>query len=128
MDDEGCRTPNRGVGTCIPVKQCKPIVEFIQQANQAKLSTNTIELLQRYQCGFEGNSVKVCCPDDPTPIGKVPPPDVSNHPNIGLLPFSCGLHTFKDRIIGGNRTSLFEYPWMALLNYDTGTEKQSKEM
>ncbi|KAF2897099.1 hypothetical protein ILUMI_09080 [Ignelater luminosus] len=121
VDDEGCRTPNRGVGTCIPIKECKPIVEYIQQAAQAKLSSSSIQLLQRYQCGFEGNSVKVCCPDDPNSIGKIPPPDISKHENLGLLPFTCGLHTFKDRIIGGNKTSLFEYPWMALLNYNTGS-------
>ncbi|KOB69235.1 Hemolymph proteinase 5 [Operophtera brumata] len=47
-------------------------------------------------------------------------PDVTNHPNLGLLPRSCGsLDT--DRIIGGNQTQLYEMPWMVILSYDTDT-------
>ncbi|CAF4868801.1 unnamed protein product [Pieris macdunnoughi] len=47
------------------------------------------------------------------------PLDVRNHPNLQLLPKDCG--TIEgDRIFGGNRTSLFEMPWMVLLSYQTG--------
>ncbi|CAK1550567.1 unnamed protein product [Leptosia nina] len=47
------------------------------------------------------------------------PPNVSNHPNLRLLPENCG-SIENDRIFGGNRTSLFEMPWMVLLSYQSG--------
>ncbi|KAG7297997.1 hypothetical protein JYU34_018756 [Plutella xylostella] len=46
------------------------------------------------------------------------PPDVSGHRNLKLLPEHCG-EIDEDRIIGGNRTHLFEMPWMVLLSYDS---------
>ncbi|XP_022116243.2 CLIP domain-containing serine protease 2 isoform X1 [Pieris rapae] len=47
------------------------------------------------------------------------PLDVRNHPNLQLLPKDCG-SIEGERIFGGNRTSLFEMPWMVLLSYQTG--------
>lgn len=47
-----------------------------------------------------------------------PPPDISNHQNIDLLPKRCG-NGDEDKLIGGNRTGIFEFPWMALLSYRT---------
>ncbi|XP_045502390.1 CLIP domain-containing serine protease 2-like [Colias croceus] len=46
-------------------------------------------------------------------------PDVRNHRNLRLLPRDCG-SIESERIFGGNRTSLFEMPWMVLLSYKTG--------
>ncbi|KAG6464631.1 hypothetical protein O3G_MSEX014634 [Manduca sexta] len=50
--------------------------------------------------------------------------DIQNHPNIGLLPRACGMISDRDRIVGGNRTDLFEMPWMVVLMYQSvrGTE------
>ncbi|KAJ0173667.1 hypothetical protein K1T71_010816 [Dendrolimus kikuchii] len=45
------------------------------------------------------------------------PPDISQHPNLKLLPTKCGAID-DDRIWGGDRTQLFEMPWMVLLSYD----------
>lgn len=48
------------------------------------------------------------------------PPDVSNHPNLRLLDHGlCGPATQR-RIVNGNKTGIFQYPWMALIAYDTG--------
>lgn len=47
------------------------------------------------------------------------PIGVETHPNLGLLPLQCG-NIDSDRIIGGNRTQLFEMPWMVLLSYESG--------
>ncbi|KAH9636615.1 hypothetical protein HF086_003433 [Spodoptera exigua] len=44
---------------------------------------------------------------------------VDGHPNLRLLPLQCG-NIESDRIWGGNRTRLFEMPWMVLLSYDSG--------
>lgn len=47
------------------------------------------------------------------------PPDVSRHQNLGLLPTQCG-SIENDRIFGGNKTRLYEMPWMVLIAYDSG--------
>lgn len=93
-------------------------------------------MLQRYQCGFEGNQPKVCCPNNPPPASTTTttttttrpppvtgtaqnPPDVTRHANIGMINGdSCG-QVITDRIVGGNRTAVMEMPWMALIAYNT---------
>nr|XP_034834063.1 phenoloxidase-activating factor 3-like isoform X1 [Maniola hyperantus] len=45
-------------------------------------------------------------------------PDVRNHRNLDILPIECGAIE-GERIFGGNRTKLFEMPWMVLLSYDS---------
>lgn len=48
-----------------------------------------------------------------------PPPDVSGHPNLELLPDACGDFE-SDRILSGEEPGIFDYPWMALLLYKIG--------
>jgi len=48
------------------------------------------------------------------------PPDVTNHSNLRLLDHvRCGPVT-QVKVVGGNKTGIFQYPWMALIAYDTG--------
>ncbi|KAF2897103.1 hypothetical protein ILUMI_09084, partial [Ignelater luminosus] len=116
-----CTTPSASAGTCIPVKKCQPIIDFIRKSSP--LSPADVKILRSYQCIVD-NPARVCCPDSNfvIPSSKNPnesPPDVTNHRNIGLLPVECG-SVSSDRIVFGNKTSLFEYPWMVLLNYRLG--------
>ncbi|XP_075983210.1 serine protease ea-like isoform X2 [Anticarsia gemmatalis] len=46
------------------------------------------------------------------------PRDIESHPNLRLLPQKCGTIE-RDRIWGGNRTELYEMPWMVLLSYSS---------
>lgn len=46
------------------------------------------------------------------------PPDISRHRNLRLLPKNCGILE-DNRILGGNKTALFEMPWMVLISYDS---------
>lgn len=47
--------------------------------------------------------------------------DLMKHINVRLLPVqNCG-PIWTDKISNGNMTDLFEYPWMALLQYETST-------
>lgn len=117
-DDDGCRTPYRGVGSCTPIKQCKPMVDYLNSS--PALTPKIIQILNEYQCGFEGIDVKVCCPNGPIQTEKArPTPTLVGHRNLNLLPRNCGELPGVNRIIGGNKTALFEFPWMALLTYDT---------
>lgn len=122
IDDEGCRTPYRGIGTCIVIRECQPMIDYLQ-ASEA-ITPAVINILRDYQCGFERSEVKVCCPDGPIVVERPKVTNVPNsleHRNVNLLPTDCGLLPGGNRIINGNRTALFEFPWMALLSYQTPT-------
>lgn len=130
-----CRAEGQ-VGTCISVRDC-PIVSTILQQSRDQ----AIAYLRRNHCGFDGMNPLVCCignanvntrpgggvtnPGNPgsnsglNPQPSVSPPtentqvDPSSNP---LLPSDCG-RDLTQRIVGGERTELGEFPWMALLEY-----------
>lgn len=129
VDDEGCRTPDRGVGDCIVAKFCKPLVDFLMQVPKPVSEEVRLEL-NKYMCGYD-SGIKVCCPSGPIVIKTManvetvdlenppPPPDVSNHRNFKLLPEECGLLPIPDKIRDGKNANLHEFPWMALISYNT---------
>lgn len=121
MDDEGCRTPDRGVGTCLPINSCQPILDVFMESPRP-MPDRLVEYLRSFQCGVFNGQAKVCCPDGPIVNALVSGyPDVSGHRNLGLLPRDvCGQDIDEDKIIGGNKTGVFEFPWMALISYRTG--------
>lgn len=125
-----CVTPQGTDGTCVNIKRCKPLFEILKHSNQ--WSQELSHTLKELHCGFEGMDPKVCCEneqsnqlplqDQPRNEQAVPrPPDVTNHPSLGLLDHDlCGPIT-EAKIMGGTKTTLFEFPWMALIAYDTGS-------
>ncbi|XP_011873132.1 PREDICTED: venom protease-like [Vollenhovia emeryi] len=106
---------------CINIRNCPAILAIL--TGPKPLSASTVETLRISQCGFDGNDPKVCCNlETSTPMmrrdaSNQGPPDVTNHPNLRLLDHvACGpLATQK--IVGGNKTRVFQYPWMALISY-----------
>ncbi|XP_072930085.1 venom protease-like [Epargyreus clarus] len=64
-----------------------------------------------------------------TPVTTVKPitpiPANKDHPNLRLLPDSCG-DIYESRITSGILANMYEYPWMALIGYytDYGTQFQ----
>ena len=54
------------------------------------------------------------------PAADVPedPVDVSTSPRLRLLPSVCG-PLVESKIIGGQEVAVEQYPWMALLGYET---------
>ncbi|XP_018563884.1 serine protease 7-like isoform X1 [Anoplophora glabripennis] len=104
-----CETPNNDTGICLEIRMC-PVL-FNQLMNK-----ESWPFLRASQCGQEGETTpKVCC-------GKY-----GNFRNVNkniaeddVLPKHCGRQEdllLHDRIIGGRRASIGEYPWMALLLY-----------
>ncbi|XP_054011033.1 transmembrane protease serine 9-like [Hylaeus anthracinus] len=126
---DACITPENKSGQCITVRSCQRVIDILQQ--QRPLSRETLNYLNSLSCGFEGNDPKVCCelqtPSVPgtqtsEPTAVLDPPDVTNHPNLRLLNNDeCGPAT-ASKIIGGNRTGVLDFPWMALIAYNTGRE------
>ncbi|CAK9822833.1 CLIP domain-containing serine protease HP8 [Anthophora retusa] len=136
-----CATPNNVAGSCVGIRQCPQLLNLLEAQ---PLKPEVIDFLRKSQCGFEGNYPRVCCPlrngiiDIPPRGDQVYPSDntgtnqnfgqqntetntddanlqydLSNNP---LLPTNCG-KDLSQRIFGGERTDLDEFPWMALLEY-----------
>ena len=58
-------------------------------------------------------------------MGETPlPADAIKHRNIKLLDFeNCG-QLYHDRISKGNKTLVFQYPWMAMLRYGSNDRRK----
>ncbi|XP_066157604.1 phenoloxidase-activating factor 3-like isoform X1 [Euwallacea fornicatus] len=125
FEDSGCRTPNRGVGNCLPVSECPTMLDVLSRIKRP-ISEVILKRIQAYTCGVAGGSIKVCCPSEPIELESQmmqfsnEPPDVSSHRNLNLLPKNCGFLNTNNRIINGEDAFLNEFPWMVLLQYSIG--------
>ncbi|XP_036674140.3 spaetzle-processing enzyme [Drosophila suzukii] len=122
----GACTPQQSEerGQCVHITSCPFLADLL------KVEPKTPEqrvLLSKSQCGLDNrveglvNRILVCCPqskradiEDPQPTA---PKGAEQQPG-NVLPGSddCGF-LFDDRIFGGTATSLWEFPWMVLLQY-----------
>ncbi|GAB0087653.1 Serine protease grass [Sergentomyia squamirostris] len=142
-----CTTPEGFQAQCTPVMQCPPILGIFNNAPRP-LPPNIVTYLQRLQCNHPTGEAAVCCrrpaggsvisnPPPPSPVAPPPPRplppqvdtqisnevptgpvDVTNHPNLPLLPSNICGPILADKLAFGEKTSLFEYPWMALIRYE----------
>ncbi|XP_055609287.1 CLIP domain-containing serine protease B4-like [Uranotaenia lowii] len=125
-----CRTPIGESGSCVLVAECN----FIRQVLQKPLlENNDIRYIEASRCGVYQKKALVCCaqpsgnPPTPAPAPAVDPGLVQQQHNENrfqpsgslatkrsLLPSDpvCGTQ-LSDRIIGGERTKIDEYPWTA---------------
>ncbi|KAG5321096.1 EAST protease, partial [Pseudoatta argentina] len=127
-------TVNSQVGTCINARDCTLVSNILQQSRE-----QAINYLRRNHCGFEGSNPLVCCVNSANistrPNGVVTNPGTTSDPswnsesssspienfqidlaNNPLLSNDCG-RDLSQRIVGGERTDLDEFPWMALVEY-----------
>ncbi|KMQ96720.1 serine protease easter [Lasius niger] len=129
-----CRVDGQ-LGACILARDCPMVASILQQSRD-----QAIAYLRRNHCGFEGMNPQVCCVGNAN-VNTRPGGTVTNNPrpespelnqqstsprpseNIQvdladnpLLPSDCG-RDLSQRIVGGERTELDEFPWMALLEY-----------
>ncbi|XP_066595020.1 ovochymase-like [Prorops nasuta] len=129
-----CLSPSSQIGNCVNIRNCQALIDILRKPRP--LPQEDLDFLRNSHCGFEGNDPKVCCEERTTTTtestmtqsdtGSNPdPPDVTNHPNLALLDHNiCGPLT-QPKIFGGNKTGVFDYPWMALIAYNVG--KPEKE-
>lgn len=123
-ENDSCKTPDSKQGQCIDLKSCPVLLSLLTMTRP--LPSEVIDFLRNSQCGFSGNSPMVCCPvstPSTTEAAKPAvqdPPDVSSHPNLRLLPLNICGPVSTSKIFNGNRTVLFQYPWMALVRYNKG--------
>lgn len=132
-----CITPNNNEGACVLLRQCPELYDILQNPSPSR-----IEYLQKSNCGFENKEPKVCCknqglsanvedryeevaPSPPRQTSTTRPrparPSATEAPlvgNVHLLPKidTCGLSS-DNRIYGGEKTEIDEFPWTVLLEY-----------
>ncbi|XP_031327726.1 CLIP domain-containing serine protease 2-like isoform X2 [Photinus pyralis] len=93
-----------------------------------KITPEISDALFKYYCGVEGNAVKVCCADEPIVFPRSIVDENSETSKLerdyklSLLPSNCGFLNTQNYIVGGSKTSIFDYPWMALLGYKEGDD------
>lgn len=131
---EACRTPNRRDGQCIRLRECQSYNAYFTP--DRILNDDELNFLRQSQCSLM--PLKICCPDrvqvTPTTTEAASSKTSTTEPTTttttlrttsgssgALLPdpkkFECGFDMLADKIIGGNDTTLEEFPWFALLNY-----------
>lgn len=100
-----CKTPDSVNGECIELKKCSPLLK-VYQSYAATRSEKDRQFLQQSQCKTQ--QITVCCPIET---------------KSSLLPIApyCGI-SVSDKIFGGTKTGLNEFPWTALLGYKIGNK------
>ncbi|XP_063216365.1 CLIP domain-containing serine protease B4-like [Bacillus rossius redtenbacheri] len=126
MEGDSCVTPHQRMGSCVQLDTCRPLMMLLE--GPRPLDPRAVDFLRRSQCGFVSRMPLVCCAQPTTPSTTTPGQtapltdplvDVTGDVKLRLLPLDICSPPAQNRIIGGNKTALFEYPWMALLAYDT---------
>lgn len=84
------------------MSECRIIFNALQTRKKG-----AIEFIRNSQCGDKQQPSKVCCGSEGYPLPT------------NLLPNRtiCGEGTGEDRLLGGNLTEIWDFPWMALLRY-----------
>lgn len=113
---------------CIEIRKCPYFADLLDRSTIPR-PRHVIKAIREFQCGFAGSTPKVCCTVVSKsastlavlPLAVEPPPVVLGHRNLRLLPSdTCGRIPDGVRITSGSKTSLMEFPWMALIAYYTG--------
>nr|AAL31706.1 coagulation factor-like protein 3 [Hyphantria cunea] len=69
---ETCDTIDGGVGSCISLYNCQSYVNLAKKA-----TAQSMQILRKAHCGFEGNNPKVCCPSPSVPTAPLQRPTSS---------------------------------------------------
>lgn len=122
-----CKTPVNKPGQCVLVAEC----DFIRRVlDKPLLGQNDIRYIEASRCGSYDRKALVCCAEPSgTPPNSVPTTSepiasrVDSVPSsagdkLKLLPKnpSCGIQ-YSDRIVGGERTKIDEFPWTARIQH-----------
>ncbi|CAK1583448.1 unnamed protein product [Parnassius mnemosyne] len=106
---------------CIAINQCRPALQRIL----VDKSPETERLLRNAYCGYD-KLPKICCSEfEITPAilqrnnEYDDSDDIEDHPNVKLLSEDCG-EIEGNRIVGGSRASMYEFPWIVLISYRYG--------
>ncbi|CAG9769235.1 unnamed protein product [Ceutorhynchus assimilis] len=118
-DEDICFTPGNLKGFCKEIHQCSNIVNILKSPN--RLDNKAVEYLKKFKCqGSTQSIIKVCCPEEQIIMPDVNPPVIETRVKTTVdNNLECGRAMITDRIVSGTTASLSEFPWTALLQYNT---------
>ncbi|XP_043272974.1 CLIP domain-containing serine protease 2-like [Venturia canescens] len=123
-----CTTPSGLQGICVLLARCQSLRDLQKARPLSKGSARFLVASQCLPSTGDLNGVKVCCPIDSDLLRNgrsvEENPAVLSSRNNSILPSDCGSDVSK-RIVGGEITDLDEFPWMALLEYDSPRGKRT---
>lgn len=114
-ENDPCTNPNRKSGRCIYYRECLPVMNIYNKSIVTELDSRFI---QDSRCGHRADKKPlVCCEETPSPT-HAGMSRASRDQTTSLLPKApfCGV-SMDDRIYGGQKTALDEFPWTGLLKY-----------
>lgn len=96
----------------MPLKYCQNIRDILLSNKKFNnISSGVINYIRRSVCHLPGVPTAVCCQ-----ITEVDETVNKLITEKNSLPKNCGT-SIADRISNGQKTGIFQYPWMALLRY-----------
>uniref|UniRef100_A0A1B0FEG8 limulus clotting factor C n=1 Tax=Glossina morsitans morsitans TaxID=37546 RepID=A0A1B0FEG8_GLOMM len=142
---ESCQLPSYEQGVCVPSNHCKFITDLFEKY-QDQIPSHYVSYIIRSKCSMDTEPIRVCCKTElnlnkPEPeqvaasvepallktVGKFVEDTDYNRDYVSQLNteglnilnnLNCG-DSNSNRILGGEETNLNEFPWMALLRYDS---------
>ncbi|KAG4079962.1 hypothetical protein HA402_006274 [Bradysia odoriphaga] len=143
-----CSIPDGSVGVCVQIDDC-PSIRSLLLGSARPLPSHVItpkvcclDDIFTTEVSITPTPFQPITPSQVTPTENQPSPstsgpdldlgsrsdlpdDASDHPNLNLLPLTnCG-DILEQKLSNGNKTDLFEFPWMALLRYENGGNIES---
>ncbi|XP_053691721.1 CLIP domain-containing serine protease B4-like [Sabethes cyaneus] len=114
-----CRTPANELGSCVPLTECG----FFQEiTRKSMIFSSDLQYILTSQCGFRSNEPRLCCPATKPPSANFQPNTKVRKSRLPEAP-DCGIQ-YTNRIIGGERTSVTDFPWTARIqHYDHNFEE-----
>ncbi|XP_017785725.1 PREDICTED: serine protease easter-like [Nicrophorus vespilloides] len=117
---ESCKTPNGETAKCVSIFACPILYESGRSGGP-----EAYRFLQQSVCKKSFYNIYVCCGSDtifkPQEIVSKTPDMLADAPRNNYIAkrSECGYMNPDFRIYGGNKTGLDEFPWMALLEYQS---------
>lgn len=108
-DNDPCTNPKGQSGRCIYFRECQPLLQIY---SKPIISPDESRFVENSRCGLTADRKPlVCCAG-----ANTTPPRVGGGQYTLPKPPQCGVD-FQDRIVGGQRTGLDEFPWTGLIEY-----------
>ncbi|XP_065359433.1 uncharacterized protein LOC135953451 [Calliphora vicina] len=143
---QSCITPPMETGLCVPYNECPYANNLVKHyGSYDAIPKNDLNVLIKSKCSRDNEPIRLCCkfsnnyvPQNTQSKAITAKPDPTltedldynrefssqfNSQGLNILAeLSCG-RSGGNRLAGGNEADLAEYPWMALLTYNEGSDQ-----
>ncbi|XP_037947122.1 serine protease grass-like [Teleopsis dalmanni] len=113
-----CLTPTGSYGTCVPIQSCLEIANEIRRYNGYLPQSLKDQLIQLRCPGPSPNDINICCDSLPNNGGDDYESSLNQYGLQILNDLKCGVPN-GDRVAFGEKAKLGEFPWMALIKYNS---------